>query len=270
MKLAYTICSSDTRGQHLAYQGDLKEMLARLREIGYQGVELFVRDPREVDQGELAGLLERNGLELVAIGTGPMAAEDKLSFTAADDRVRAEALERMKVAIDMAAKFGASVNVGKLRGNIAKDDGGKSQRLRDEMFKTVCDYAATKGVAITLEPQCRFSVNNLNTTQEALAWLKQQQLPQLYLMLDVFHMNVEDRSFAASFIDAKDYTIHIHLAENHRGAPGTGMLNFVEIIRVLKALGYQRYLSMEIEQSPDCYTAAQQAYHYVQQLIESL
>lgn len=269
MKLAYTICGPDTKAKYLAYTGKLEDMLMRLHGIGYQGVELFVRDPREIDYKQFGQFLERNDMELVALGTGPMFSEDQLRFTSTDESIRTEALTRTKAAIDLASQFGAQVNVGKLRGDVVKGDEERSVRLRDLAFQEICEYAATKNMLITLEPQCRFAINNLNSTQEALTWLKKQQLPNLYLMLDVFHMNIEDRSLAASFIEANEVNIHIHLADNQRGAPGTGALNFLDIIRVLKALEYKRYLSMEIEQTPSCYEAAVRAYTYIQQLIKA-
>ncbi|AGA68317.1 sugar phosphate isomerase/epimerase [Desulfitobacterium dichloroeliminans LMG P-21439] len=268
MKLAYTISGPDTQAKYLAYRGELEDMLASLHEIGYQGVELFVRDPREIDLRKLGQLLELNHLELAALGTGPMVSEDQLRFTSLDGTIRNEAMTRAKAAIDLAARFGSQVNVGKLRGDIVQGDEAHTGRLRDRAIKELCDYAATKNVLITIEPQCRFAINNLKSTQEALAWLQEQQLPNLYLMLDVFHMNIEDKSIAASLIEAKNQTIHVHLADNHRGVPGTGALNFPEIIRVLKALGYDRYLSMEIEQTPSCYEAAAKAYTYIQKLID--
>lgn len=266
MKLAYTVCTPDTKGKYLAYWGELKEMLASLKEIGYQGVEAFVRDPREMDQDEFCRLLKSNGLELAAVGTGPIAAEDKITFTSQDESARNEAIERTKAVIDFAAKFGAQVNLGKLRGDVKQGD--QAREWRDQAFKIVCQYAALKDSVITLEPQCRFAVDNLNSTQEALAWVKQQQLSNLFIMMDVFHMNIEDKSQAASFIEAKDYNLHVHFADNNRGVPGTGNIDFVDAIRVLKALGYNRYISMEIDQLPDCYSAAKASFDYVNRLIQ--
>ncbi len=267
MKLAYTVCGPETKADYLAYKGPLADMCASLHEIGYQGIELFVRDPREIDPGALGRHLDHYSLALAAIGTGPMFAEDQLRFTSTDERIRREAITRAKAAIDLASRFGAQVNVGKLRGDIARGDEGRSEFLRDQAFQEICGYAEEQKVWITLEPQCRFAINNLKSTQEALVWLRTKQFPNLRLMLDVFHMNIEDKSIAASFIEAKDYNIHVHLADNQRGVPGTGNLNFPDMIRVLKALGYNRYLSMEIEQSPSCYEAAAKAYTYIQQLL---
>ena len=267
MKLAYTVGTPDTRGKLLAYRGNNEEIFAKLRQIGYQGVELFVRDPRDIDQDEFCRVLRKCGLDVAAVGTGPLASEDKLTFTALDERVRTEAVERTKSVIDFAARFGAQVNIGKLRGDIHKGD-PQSQEWQNQAFRTVCGYAATKGINITLEPQNRFSVDNLNTTQQALAWIREQQFPNLFLMLDVFHMNIEDKSTVASLIEAKDYNIHIHFADNNRGIPGVGQINFPEIVRVLKAVGYNRYISMEIDQIPDSYRAAQASFEFVDGLLK--
>jgi len=269
MKLAYTICTPDTRGKYLAYSGELQEMFASLKVIGYDGVEAFVRDPRAMDQAEFCRLLAKNGLQLAAVGTGPIVAEDKLTFASPDKFIRAEAIMRAKAAVDFASLFGAQVNIGKLRGDVNKGgDQSLFKQLRDDAFREVCDYALAKNTLITLEPQCRFVVDNLNSTQEAVAWVKEMGLPNLYIMMDVFHMNIEEKSQAASFIEGKDYNIHVHFADNHRGIPGTGKIDFVDAVRVLKALGYNRYISLEIEQLPDCYRAAKASFEYVKRLLD--
>ncbi len=267
MKLAYTVSTPDTNGKYLAYRGETKVVFSVLKDIGYHGVEAFVRDPREMDQEKFCEALDKYGLALAAVGTGPAAAEDKLTFTSPDPSVRSEAIARAKAAVDFASLLGAQVNIGKLRGEIYKGDPVQAIRLRDEAFKEVCEYAAAKNTYITLEPQCRFAVDNLNSTQEAIAWIRKMNLTHLFLMLDVFHMNIEDRSQAESFILAQDLNIHMHFADNNRGIPGTGNIDFVDAIRVLRALGYKRYISMEIEQDPDCCTAARAAFEYVQRLL---
>jgi sugar phosphate isomerase/epimerase len=266
MKLAYTVSTPDTKGNTLAYRGKPEEIFPVLREIGYHAVELFVRDPRDMDQDALCHELEKHGLQVAAVGTGPLFSEDKLTFTSADEKVRIEAIERTRAAINFAARFGAQVNVGKLRGDISKENPSESWSRMKQAFQNVCAYADLKNISITLEPQNRFAINNLNTTQNAINWINEQKLPNLFLMLDVFHMNIEDQSLSASIIEAKDHTIHIHFAENNRGVPGTGHIAFAEVVRVLKAIGYDRYISMEIDQLPDCRSAAKAAFEYVNYL----
>lgn len=267
MKLAYTVCTPDTRARMPAFRGDYRAGFAALQEIGYQGVELFVRDPRELDRRQLAQALKDNGLETVAIGTGVLAADDKLSFTSPDENVRTEAITRVKAVVDLAAELGAQVNVGKLRGDIRKGDVAQAESWRDQGFDELCRYAAGLNVNVTLEPQNRFVVDNLNTTQEALEWVKRQQHPNLFVMLDVFHMNIEDRSIAASFVEARNSCIHVHFADSNRRVPGTGHIDFPEIVRILKALNYQRYISIEIEQNQEDRQTARAAFVAVQRYL---
>lgn len=268
MKLAYTICTPDTSGKYLAYRDDLEKVLFALSEIGYQGVEPFVRDPRAMNQEEFCRILESSGLEVAAVGTGPLVSEDNLTFTSSSEKIRIEAIERTKAVIDFASRFGAQVNIGKLRGDHHKKNLIQSREWQKHAFVNISEYAATKNVTIILEPQCRFAINNLNTTQEGIVMLKELQLPNFFLMLDVFHMNIEDRSIAASFIEAKDYNHHIHFADNNRGVPGVGNINFADAVRVLKAQGFDRYISMEIDQIPDCYSAAKASFQYIDRLVK--
>jgi sugar phosphate isomerase/epimerase len=267
IKLAYVLCTPDTRAKMPGYRGDYQTGFAALQEIGYQGVELFVRDPRVLDRRQIAKALSSRGLEAVAIGTGVLAADDKLSFTSPDESVRTEAITRVKAVVDFAAELGAQVNVGKLRGDIRKGNVLQATAWRDHAFAELCGYASGKQVNITVEPQNRFVVDNLNTTQQALEWVTEQQQPNLFVMLDVFHMNIEDRSIVASLVEAGKRCMHVHFAENNRGVPGTGHIDFPEIIRVLRAMNYQRYIAIEIDQKQEDRQTAQEAFIAVQRLL---
>jgi sugar phosphate isomerase/epimerase len=80
-------------------------------------------------------------------------------------------------------------------------------------------------------------------------------------------MNIEDRSIAASLVEAGARCVHVHFADSNRRVPGTGHIDFPEIVRILKALNYQRYISIEIEQDQADRKTAQDAFVYVQRLL---
>jgi len=79
LKLTYPVGTPNTRSKLFAYRGNPEEVLAALRDIGYSGVELAVRDPEAMDAGEFRRIVERCGFEVAAVGTGPMVGEDKHS-----------------------------------------------------------------------------------------------------------------------------------------------------------------------------------------------
>ncbi len=269
LKLAYPIGTPDTRGKLAAYRGDTDEVLEALKAIGYSAIEPFVRDPSAMDTKHFCRAVQQHGFEVAAVGTGPIVGEDKLTFGSQDESVRKAAIERTKAVIDFAALFGAQVIVGKLRGDIHPADPEKSRELMKRAFRDVCKYAAARQVEITIEPQNRFVTNNLNTTQQAVALIRELGFPNLFVMCDVFHMNIEETSIAASLIGAKDYIRHIHFAENNRGVPGSGHLDFHEIVSVLKALHYDRYISVEIDQLPDAHHAAKASFDFLHPLVSS-
>ena len=109
MKLAYMYATSEVAPAKVtAIQGDASACFARIRELGYEGVELLVRDPRAIDHALVERQLADAGLAMPAVCTGEVYGEDKLSLADPAPARRAETLERMIAAMDLAARFGAS------------------------------------------------------------------------------------------------------------------------------------------------------------------
>ena len=79
------------------------------------------------------------------------------------------------------------------------------------------------------------------------------------MMIDTFHMNIEDADMWGSILQAKDYIIHVHYSDNNRLAPGMGHFDFPKMTKVLQEINYKGYISAEILPVPDSYTAAKQA-----------
>jgi sugar phosphate isomerase/epimerase len=263
-KFAFTVNTPDTRAKGLAWSGGLEEIFAKLRGIGYDGVELFVRDPRELDPEKIKRLLLQNGLLPAAVGTGQVVAEDKLFLTHDDETLRKNALARAKDVVDFAAALGCQMNIGKFRGNT----GGNTQKKdwMDKAIKEIAVYAQKKNVFITIEPQNRFGCDNSSTTRQAVAWIRELNMPNIRLMLDVFHMQIEDACIPASFVEAADLLFHVHFADTNRECPGAGGIDFATVLHILKALKYESFISLEIKQSPDSETAARRALGYVKTL----
>lgn len=267
MKLAYPVGTPEAKGKMLAYQGDFTDVCSTLKSIGYPGVELFVRNPQELDVNMVSRTIEKLGLEVAAIGTGPLVGEDKLTFTALDESRRRAAIDRTKIVVDFAALFGAQIIIGKLRGDWHADNMEVSKQWMREAFNEVGAYAHTKDVKITIEPQSRLAVNNLNTAKQAVEWINELKLPNLHVMLDSYHMHIEESSMAAGILAAKDHNLHIHLADDNRGIPGTGQIDFYDFVRRLRDTQYRHYLSLEINQSPNSYQAAQASFEYLYPII---
>ncbi|GHU34943.1 hypothetical protein AGMMS50256_29350 [Betaproteobacteria bacterium] len=104
------------------------------------------------------------------------------------------------------------------------------------------------------------------TTQQTVAWIRELNMPNIRIVLDVFHMQIEDACIPASFIDAADLLFHVHFADTNRECPGTGSIDFATVLHILKTLKYEAFIAMEVKQAPDSETAARRAINYVKTL----
>lgn len=267
MKLAYPVATPEVRGRILGAAGAVPDILFALRDLGYEAIEPFVADPSAFDTNPWIRAVQQSGMTVAAIGTGPVVVDHRLTFTHPAPELRRAAIDRAKAIVDFAAQLGAQVNIGKLRGDVAADNAAAARAWMEAAFVEVCNHAAGSGVMITLEPQNRTVINNLNTTGEALDWLRRMNLPNLRLMLDVFHMDRMGEDLAAGFAAARDLLLHVHYADTDRKVPGAGSLDFRAITNELRAIGYDRTITVEINQQPDVLEAARRSASFLLPLI---
>ena len=269
MKLSYAVVCSDIESEFLpAYRGELGDVFKRLVSLDYQGTELMIKNPKKLNRRKISGLCSENGLEVALICTGEVYGEDGLALIASDKQVRKKAFQRMKEIIEFAAHFQAGVNIGRVRGSFCKEvDKKESLEWAVSAFSELAFFAEGFNVCLLLEPINRFQCNFINTTREGIDMVKQINSGHFRLMLDLFHMNIEDASIESGILEAGDYLRHIHICDSNRHAPGCGHLNFPGIINTLKKIDYQNFLSGEVLPVPDDYTAAQLTAEYLRPLL---
>jgi 5-keto-L-gluconate epimerase len=271
MKLSYAVALPDCNAKKMqCFRGDLDAICGQLKALGYDGVELFARNPRELDQEAIAATIRRHDLAVPEISTGP-ASEEGLSLTDLDPAVRQRARERLRDYVDMAAHWGAQMHLGRIRGSVP--DGSAAAEAWAQMkegFLETAAYGQSRGVRVLLEPQCRFQGNTLLSVVEGIAFVRELNHPNLGIVADTFHMNIEDISLPATLVAAQPYLWHVHFADSNRRYPGGGHINFREILEALKLIGYDRFITMEMEQHPDSATAAGRAIRTVRALLDTL
>ena len=269
MKLCYMSTTPEVRGpMPLAWLADLDTVLPAVAELGYQGVELQTRDPQEFDHASVKRKIDAAGLELVALSTGPIGIEDGLYICHKDADARRRAIERYRSIIDLAAEWGVDSSIGGFRGRAAA---APTRQEGLEWFRAaveeLAEYAHQRGRKIVLEPQCRINTDFLMTIGETVEFIESMGAPNLVLEADMFHMALEENSILAALITGREYLAHVQLGDSNRLAPGQGFLPWRDIVEVLRALGYDGWLSMEFTQKPDSPRAARMAIEFVRPLI---
>ncbi len=260
MKKAIVVSTHTARFEAIAFKGDLEANLARVARLGYDGVELAIRDPRMVDADAILNLAQEYGLEIPAIGTGQAWGEEGLSFSDPNPDVRRAAIERVKAHVPVASRFGAIIIIGLLRGIVRPGVEPKQARAWIvEALEECADAAAAFGVRIALEPINRYETTLVNNAEEGMALLADVGADNLGLLMDTFHMNIEEPSIYASIRLTAPRLFHVHVADSNRWYPGAGHLDFPKIVATLREVGYEGYLSVEAMPMPDADACAEKA-----------
>ena len=268
VKLALVISVQKTQFGAISYHDDLEESIRRAKDLGYDGVELAVRNPAEVDAIAIKALLDKYKLGVPAIGTGQAYVDEGLSFTDPDENIRRQAIERIKSHVRFAKRFGAGVIIGLIRGTVAKgSDKNVAYGRMEACLKECLQYAAAEQTKIHLEPLNRYETQLINTLDEGIALV--DRVGGLKLLADTFHMNIEEPDICRSLRRAKPCLGHVHFADSNRWPPGQGHLDFAEILATLRDIGYDGYISMEMLPKPTAENAAQLAITHMQAIIQN-
>lgn len=273
MKLAFTVATPDTHDANMAaFRGKgLEHAFFTLSQLGYAAAELMVRNPAELDSGEIEGLAAKYGLAIPAVSTGQLRKEDGLTLNACDTAARRNAVRRTREVVDFAARFGAQVNIGSLRGQMpAGPERTAAMAAVRASLTELLDYAAGRGVLLAIEPQCRYVSNWLNTVAETTEFVGSFPAAQLRILFDVYHAMLEESSVAAAMIAGRERISWVQFSDSNRGAPGDGQVHFGEHIRVLDALCYNGYLSVECNPFPDAEAAALRAAAHLKPMLSQI
>jgi len=264
MKLSIVLSTQPAQFQAATFKGDLETNLAQIASLGYDGVELAIRDPELIDLESLDGLVRKHRLRVPAIGTGQAWGEEGLSLTDPAFKIRLDAIERIKAHIPVASHFGAVIIIGLLRG-IVKPGVEHSQAIDwlIEALRKCSDAARPHGVRLALEPINRYETTLINNATEGLDLIERVGADNFGLLLDTFHMNIEEADIEASIRACSERIFHFHVADSNRWYPGAGHLDFKSILAELFNTGYQGWVSGEFLPLPDAEMAAQKSIIYL-------
>ena len=218
-----------------------------VKELGFEVFEVCVEDPAIVSAAAVAEASEAAGIAVSVCGAfGP---ERDVSHE--DAVVRGQAVAYLEYCIDLASRVGSPHVAGPMyaaTGVTRLLTGGerKAQRLRAvEGLRRVAEMAGERGVRLAIEPLNRFETDLINTIEQGLELCDLVGLRNVGLLLDTFHMNIEERSLPAAVRAAGDRLFHFHASENDRGAPGSGHIGWLEVFDALDDIGYEGQIVIE-------------------------
>lgn len=257
MKLSIVYSTQQTNFQAATFSGELEANLAKIASYGYDGVELAIRDPNLIDVKALEKILKKYALKVPALGTGQAWGEEGLSFTDPDPTIRQAAIMRIQGHIQIAERFNAVIIIGLIRGVLKP--GVNHEQAMDWLclaLQQCCTKAKEHGVRLALEPINRYETSLINIVAQGLDLISKVNADNFGLLLDTFHMNIEEPKIEESIYLCGQRIFHFHVSDSNRWYPGGGHLDFNSILSALKQTGYKGFVSGEFLPIPDANTAA--------------
>ena len=133
-------------------------------------------------------------------------------------------------------------------------------------LRECCQAAGVHGLRLALEPINRYETTLINDTAQGLELIERVGEANFGLLLDTFHMNIEEGNIEASVQACGPHIVHFHVADSNRWYPGAGHLDFKSILNSLFGTGYQGWVSGEFLPHPDVETAAQRSIAFLRQI----
>ena len=220
-------------------------LLPRIKAAGFDGVELPMFHPEQFATQAIRQGLADNGLEctICSVLTGD------LNMTVSDAAVRRRTQDHLKACAETAAEVGAKIIAGPLYSPVGLMTGVR--RTTDEWRNVVDCYQqlgpalTSTGIHIAIEPLNRFETYFLNTAADAVRLCDEIQHPNVGILFDTFHANIEEKNIADGYRAVARHLKHVHTCENDRGIPGTGHVEWPQVFAALKEIGYDGWLTIE-------------------------
>ncbi len=233
-------------------------LLARIKEWGFDGAELFLSPEEPADLRAVRAVLDRLGLERTTCTVIPR----DCHLVSPEPDVRARGVRYLKACLERTVDLGSNLICGPMHSGLGVMSGRR--RTQDEWkwaveaLREVGGRATELGVMVCLEPLNRFETYFLNTLEDAGRLVHDIGIPNVKIHFDTFHANIEERHPAAALRSIAKELGHVHISENDRGIPGTGHNDWRGVLMTLKEIGYGGWLTIEsfAQPEPDLAAAA--------------
>ena len=220
-------------------------LLPIIKEAGFDGVEVPLLRPADFDAIGIRKATEANALECNVC----TALTGGLNLISADPDVRRRTRLHLRDMVEVAAEAGARIIAGPIYSPVGYFSG--RWRTVDEWkwavegHQSLGDVLAANNVTLAIEPLNRFETYFLNTAADAVALVEQIGHPNIGILFDTFHANIEEKNVAEGYRTVGKYLKHVHTCENDRGIPGSGHVEWKAVFEALRDLKYDGWLTIE-------------------------
>jgi D-psicose/D-tagatose/L-ribulose 3-epimerase len=219
--------------------------LEKIKATGFDGVEIPIFAGDDAHYQKLRRKLDELQLQSSTVAV----ATPEASAISPDPAIRKAATQRLKTIVRYSAILGADILCGPFHQALGVFSGtGPTEeefKRAADVHREVADEAQRQGLCLAIESLNRFECYFLNTIGAAAAYVRRVAHPNFKTMFDTFHANIEEEDLRKAFSANVAEIAHVHVANNDRGVPGRGHIDFQSIFRAIKSSGYNGWLTIE-------------------------
>ena len=222
-------------------------LIEKAKELGFDVLDINVAHPERFPAEKVSEKLKEIGIEVVTTIGMPQDA----NIIHPDPAVRKQGVNTLKKMVDINVEIGSRIIAGVIYASwgyiTGKPRTAEEWKWSVENMREAAEYAKSMGdIVLAVEPVNRFETHFINIAEDAVKYCKDVGTGNMKILLDAFHMIREELSFTdAVNICGKEYLGYVHVCENNRGIPGTGLVPWREFFTALKNINYDGPLSIE-------------------------
>src|SRR5438874_6429755 len=220
-------------------------LFGKLKKTGFDGVEIPLFAGDVAHYRKLRKELDNHGLACTTVTCVNPAANP----ISPDPGLRQAGLDHLKWALEMTQLLGAEKLCGPYHSPLAVFTGqGPTEDEKKhgaDVFRQAAEVARQAKIMMAIEYLNRFECYFLTTAKDAKALVQRVNHPNFRTMYDTFHANIEEKKPGPTIRDLAGHFVHVHISENDRGIPGTGMVHWDETFRALREVRYDGWLVIE-------------------------
>jgi D-psicose/D-tagatose/L-ribulose 3-epimerase len=227
------------------YDREVQGLLPLIKEKGFDGIEFPLFRTEGFNAAAVRKDTEAAGLECT-VASAFIHGQSPIS---ADADARDRALQHLKDLLNAAAEAGARILCGPMYSPVGYLPGRR--RTEDEWkwavegLQSIGDTLAANRMTLAIEPLNRFETYFLNTAADAALLCDQIGHPNIGILFDTFHANIEEKDIAAGIRTVARHLRHMHTCENDRGIPGSGHVEWPGVFQALRDVKYDGWLTIE-------------------------
>jgi D-psicose/D-tagatose/L-ribulose 3-epimerase len=227
---------------------ELEEIAPAVAKMGFDHIEIPMDDPKDLDFAKCKQIIENAGIGSVSFCAAMGPDRDLID---PDPKVRQNGVDYLKACMDGLEIMGGKNFVGPFYSAVGRtwqqtaEERENDMQILVEILRELSEYAAGKGIVLGVEPLNRFETSFITTAEQVIELVDRVDHPACKVMLDTFHMNIEEDSMGDAIRAVGSRLIQVHSNENNRGTPGKGHVPWQEVAQALKDINFDGVFVIE-------------------------